>query len=84
MQGVLHHVADEESRVLPAAERQIPQQLAELGVRMTELKMRLARPNLGRMALDTARGAPGRTALMAGGAATAGALLFFGLRARHR
>lgn len=84
MQGVLHHVADEEARVLPAAERLIPRQLPELGVRMTELKMQLAKPNMGRIALDTARGAPAKTALVLVGAVTASALLVGGVRSMQR
>lgn len=41
MREVLHHVADEESTLLPAAERLMPERLRELGARMTERRVQL-------------------------------------------
>ena len=42
MRHVMHHVADEETQLLPAAERLIPDQLHELGARMTRRRLELA------------------------------------------
>src|SRR4051812_8347901 len=44
MRHVMHHVADEETMLLPAAERMIPDQLSELGARMTRRRLELAGP----------------------------------------
>jgi hypothetical protein len=42
MRLVMHHVADEETTLLPAAERLIPEQLPELGARMTKRRLELS------------------------------------------
>jgi hemerythrin superfamily protein len=84
MRSVMHHVAEEETVLLPAAERVCSeQQLAELGARMTERRMALARPRMGQMAMDMARASPARTALMVAGTLAAGALLLGGMRRSH-
>ena len=45
MNCVMHHVADEETQLLPAAERFMgPQRLSDLGARMTALRLELAKP----------------------------------------
>jgi hemerythrin-like domain-containing protein len=68
MNTVMHHVADEETQLLPAAERQCSkQELSELGARMTQRKMSLARPRARELAVDMARGAPAKTTMMAVG-----------------
>jgi hemerythrin superfamily protein len=57
MRRVLHHVADEETTLLPLAETRISHaRLCELGVEMTKRRMELMRPYLGEVAMDTARG----------------------------
>lgn len=83
--GVLHHVADEETQILPAAERFLGEQrLAELGARMTERRLELAKPRAGELAMDMARAAPAKTALMAIGALVAGTMLVRALGGRSR
>jgi hypothetical protein len=81
---VMHHVADEETQILPAAERFLgPERLSELGARMTERRMELAGPRAGELAADLARGAPGKTALMTVGAIVAGGLLMSRINRRR-
>lgn len=76
MNAVIHHVADEETQILPAAERFLgPARLSDPGARMTERRLELARPRAAELAADMARGAPAKTALMAVSALVAGGLL---------
>jgi hypothetical protein len=70
MNGVMHHVADEETLLLPAAERVLADQLGELGARMTKRRLQLAAPRTGEIAGSMARSL-GSGAVVAG----AGALL---------
>lgn len=57
MREVLHHVADEETVLLPDAERLFsPSRLSELGVDMTKRRMQLLAPQAGKVAVDTAVG----------------------------
>jgi hemerythrin superfamily protein len=70
MNNVLHHVADEETLLLPAAERVLADQLGELGARMTKRRLQLAGPRAGEIAGSMAR-SMGAGAVVAG----AGALL---------
>jgi hypothetical protein len=62
MREVMHHVAEEETRLLPQAERVLGERLGELGVRM--LTRRLA------------RALPKSSLLLAAGGLLAGVLLF--------
>ena len=81
MNAVLHHMADEETEVLPAAERLLgKRRLAELGAEMTARRLQWARPHAAELALDRARAAPGTAALVTMGALVAGSLLVSGLR----
>jgi hypothetical protein len=74
MRHVLHHVADEETVLLPAAERLIPDQLPELGARMTRRRLELAGRRVPEMASSMARSmSPGN--LMAAGSAVLGAAM---------
>ena len=41
MREVIHHIADEETVLIPAAERALASQLSELGARMTRRRMQL-------------------------------------------
>jgi hypothetical protein len=50
MNTVMHHVADEETLLLPAAERVLADQLGELGARMTKRRLQLAAPRSGEIA----------------------------------
>ena len=70
MNNVMHHVADEETLLLPAAERVLADQLGDLGARMTKRRLQLAAPRTGEIAGSMAR-SMSASAVVAG----AGALL---------
>ncbi|MES2980584.1 MAG: hemerythrin domain-containing protein [Pseudomonadota bacterium] len=59
MRDVLHHVADEETVVLPEAERLLEGHLGDLGMRMTKRRLQLAAPRAGEIAANMARALPG-------------------------
>lgn len=81
MNTVMHHVADEETQLLPLAKRHCePRQLSELGARMTQRKLTLAKPHAGALVLDTARAAPAKTTALAFGALVLAAWLLGGRR----
>ena len=85
MRAVMHHVADEETTLLPLAESRLGDRLAELGAKMTQRRMQLAKPHVGQMAADMARASPAKTALVVAGTVAAGALLIGGVkRAKSR
>lgn len=73
MREVIHHVADEETRVLPEAERMLGPQLTELGTRMAKRRLQLLGPRAAEMLRNKVRSAPkaslaaGALALIAGG-----------------
>jgi hypothetical protein len=78
MRAVMHHVADEETRLLPAAERLMGDQLSRLGMEMTRRRMQLLRPHAGEVARTTVRSFPmaaATGALLTAGAVTLGAVL---------
>nr|WP_297350374.1 hemerythrin domain-containing protein [uncultured Caldimonas sp.] len=84
MRDVIHHVADEETMLLPAAELLLKDRLAELGAQMTRRRMELAGPRAGEIALNQARAMPAATMLMAAGGLLAGGyLLKQALGTRH-
>ena len=70
MNNVMHHVADEETLLLPTAEKVLADQLGELGAQMTKRRLQLAAPRTGEIAGGMARSV-GTGTLVAG----AGALL---------
>lgn len=72
MRDVMHHVADEETTLLPDAERMLSDRLGELGAQMTKRRMELAAPRAGEMAADTMRAVPASTMIVAAGALLAG------------
>lgn len=72
MRDVLHHVADEESILLPDAERQLGSRLNALGAEMTKRRLQLTAPRAGEIAINTMRGFPTSSMLMAAGAVLAG------------
>ena len=78
MRDVLHHVADEETILLPEAERLLPDQLGELGMKMMKRKLQLVAPRSKEIAVNMARALPGPSLAVVGGALVAG--LFFGRR----
>ena len=67
MREVMHHVADEETVLLPAAERSLGWQLDELGARMTRRRLELVGPQAGRITVNMARAMPGLTMFMLAG-----------------
>jgi hemerythrin superfamily protein len=73
MRLVIHHVADEETRLLPAAERLLGDRLGQLGIDMTKRRVELMKPYAGEFAASTARSFPAGTAA-AGVLLTAGAM----------
>jgi hypothetical protein len=75
MRNVLHHVADEETKLLPAAERTLHDQLRELGMQMTRRRLQLLKPHAGQAVATTARAFPGFSMLAGAGALALGALL---------
>jgi hemerythrin superfamily protein len=75
MRVVMHHVADEETVLLPEAERQLADRLEELGAQMTKRRLQLMRPRAASMAYNMVRGMPGKSVLVAAGALLAGTYL---------
>jgi hemerythrin superfamily protein len=76
MRDVLHHVADEETTLLPAAERLLPERLAELGARMARRRAELTVSHAGELASSFVRALPESGVVLASGAVAAGAYLF--------
>jgi hypothetical protein len=75
MRTVIHHVADEETVLLPAAERLMPDRLNELGAEMTKRRLQLAAPRTGEIIGNTVRAMPASTMLLGAGALLAGSYL---------
>ena len=80
MRIVMHHVADEETHILPAAERLLRDDLTRLAAEMTRRRMELLKPHAREIAASTARSFPVGTAagaaLVTAGAVALGAMLF--------
>jgi hemerythrin superfamily protein len=76
MNTVLHHVADEETLLLPAAERVLAGQLGELGAQMTKRRLQLAAPRTGEIAGSMARSMGAGTVVAGAGALLAASYLF--------
>lgn len=76
MRDVMHHVADEETILLPSAERLLGKdRLSELGVQMTKRRVQLAAPHAGELVVNTARSMSKGTIFALVGAFAAGMLL---------
>ena len=78
MRIVIHHVADEETRLLPAAERLLEDRLNQLGGEMIKRRVELLRPHVGELAASTVRSFPSAAAaglLLTAGAVMVGAML---------
>lgn len=57
MRNTIHHVADEETKLLPAAEKILGNdRLRELGTEMTKLRIKLVAPHTSEIAIDTVKG----------------------------
>lgn len=83
MRTVIHHVADEETTLLPDAERRMPERLGELGVQMAKRRMALKAPRTGEMVGSMARAMSGKGMLIGAGAALIGGALL-ARTLRHR
>lgn len=83
MRSVIHHVADEETVLLPEAERLPADRLSELGAEMTKRRLQLAAPRTGELAMNTMRTMPASSMLLAAGALLAGGYLVKRSRGRH-
>jgi hemerythrin superfamily protein len=85
MRVVIHHVADEETQLLPAADRLLEDRLVQLGGEMTRRRMELMKPHATAIAASAARSFPAGTALLAAGALAIGvALLPRARKSSHR
>jgi len=73
MRVVIHHVADEETQLLPEAERLLSDRLQKLGREMTRRRVQLLRPHVGEIAASSLRSFPVGTASVA--ALLAGAVI---------
>lgn len=72
MRDVMHHVADEETVILPNAERLLgSDRLNELGAAMTRRRLELIKPKMGKIAKNTAVGFSGSTTAIVVGLAGA-------------
>ena len=76
MRDVMHHVADEETILLPQAERVLGERLGELGARMMKRRMQLMAPHAGELTRYKARAMPMTNWLIAAGGVVAGVVLF--------
>jgi hemerythrin superfamily protein len=84
MRDVLHHVADEETVLLPDAERSLADRLEELGAEMTKRRLELVAPRSGEIAWNTLRALPASNVLMGAGALAIIAAMLVGGRRRRR
>jgi hypothetical protein len=75
MRDVMHHVADEETILLPEAERLMADRLGDLGAKMLKRKLELAAPRGGEIAGNMLKGMPKSTMMLAAGALMAGTYL---------
>jgi len=84
MRIVIHHVADEETRLLPAAERLLPEKLGALGLEMTRRRVQLLKPHMGEIAATSMRSFPvgAATAIAVLAGAVIGTTLLFRSKSR--
>lgn len=75
MRDVLHHVADEETVLLPAAEIALKDRLGELGAQWTRGRVKMMSERAGELASNATRAMPKGTVLLAGGMLAGGYLL---------
>jgi hemerythrin superfamily protein len=85
MRDVMHHVADEETILLPEAERLMGDRLGDLGAQMMKRRLELSAPRGGEIAGNLLRGMPKSTMMLAAGALMAGTYLMKrnGNQSRH-
>jgi iron-sulfur cluster repair protein YtfE (RIC family) len=75
MREVMHHVADEETVLLPEAERLLGERNHEIGMQMTKRRMQLMAPHGGEMVMNAAKAMPKSTLVMIAGGLLAGGLM---------
>jgi hemerythrin-like domain-containing protein len=75
MRNIMHHVADEETTLLPEAERVLGDRVNELGAEWAKRKMQLAMPRAGELAMNTVKAMPASTMLLGAGALLAGSYI---------
>ncbi len=74
--AVLHHVADEESKLFPDAERLFPEELSRMGAQLAKRRLQLGAPRMGEMARSAARVVPLSGIAVAVAGLLAGALIY--------
>lgn len=84
MRDVMHHVADEETILLPEAERLMADRLGDLGAQMLKRRVELSAPRGGEIAGNMLRGMPKSTMMLAAGALMAGTYLLKRNGNQHR
>jgi hemerythrin superfamily protein len=72
MRTVIHHVADEETLLLPELERLLADRLSELGTQMVKRRRQLMLSHAGEMTRNAVRAMPTSTMLVGAGALLAG------------
>lgn len=75
MREVMHHVADEETILLPQAERALGERLGDLGARMMRRRLELMAPHAGEIARNKARALPKTNFVLAAAGVIGGLLL---------
>jgi hemerythrin superfamily protein len=75
MRDVVHHVADEETVLLPAAELLLKDRLGELGAKMTARRVQLAAPHAGEIVTNGVRAMPATSMIMAAALVAGGWLI---------
>lgn len=75
MRDVIHHVADEETILLPDAERRLAGRLGDIGKEMSKRRLNLAGSHAGELAGGMAQALPRGAMLLAGGALLAGSYM---------
>jgi len=75
MREVMHHVAEEETVLLPEAERVLGERLGELGAKMMKRRLQLMAPHAGELTRSKARAMPKANLLVMAGALVGAAFL---------
>lgn len=83
MRQVIHHVADEETVLLPAAETVLPDELDALGARMAQRRAQLVAPRAGEMAGNVMHAMPSSLLVMLAAGLGFGAALLWRSRRPH-
>lgn len=77
---VLHHVADEETVLLPQAESRLADRLGSLGLEMTRRRLQLAAPRAGELAAGTVATLPPALIALAAGCVALGIVFATSMR----